>query len=73
MSPALAGGFLTTAPPGKPLNNIFQNSFLCKFLISESPNESCERYESRRVYIYIHLYIDIDTYKYIHKYVYSYL
>ena len=28
MSPALAGGFLTTAPPGKPLPPVFVNKVL---------------------------------------------
>ena len=32
VSPALAGGFLTTAPPGKPCNLVFYARNLCVFV-----------------------------------------
>ena len=58
VSPALAGGFLTTAPPGKPRNQVVLTpkyacvpyAFLTEFeeatnLLAQTPNEATTRSE----------------------------
>ena len=65
VSPALAGGFSTTAPPGKPLLGFYENINLICF--------SCILYTHKHIYTYTHmsmvtkLCVYISTHKYMHK------
>ena len=61
VTPALAGGFSTTAPPGKPQHYYFK---MCNIMIW---------YIYIYIYIHIYIYMYMCIYIYIHIYIYTYI
>ena len=56
VSPALAGGFLTTAPPGKPQDLTFYS-----ILFPTSHSTFLLKKKKKNIYIYIYIYIYTHT------------